>query len=102
VRAFPVFSAWAASDSRINEDRRIEPYPARPRRSVRQRAQRPVGKVPVYRQAALAQNCQPVVHVGGGFRKSFTNFTTGNGYSFGGEYLELISNERFRDTDKCG
>jgi hypothetical protein len=61
----------------------------------------PLGKVPSFRQAALAQNCQPVVHVGGGFRKSFTNFTTGNGYSFGGKYLELISNERFRYTDKC-
>jgi uncharacterized protein YndB with AHSA1/START domain len=28
--------------------------------------------------------------VGGSFRMSFTNFTTGNGHSFGGEYLELV------------
>jgi uncharacterized protein YndB with AHSA1/START domain len=38
--------------------------------------------------------------VGGGFRMSFHNFTTGNGHSFGGEYLELVPNERLRYTDK--
>lgn len=38
--------------------------------------------------------------VGGGFRMSFTNFTTGNSHSFGGEYLELVPNERLRYTDK--
>src|SRR5438067_538192 len=34
--------------------------------------------------------------VGGTFRMSFTNFTTGNGHSFGGEYLEIVPNERIR------
>ena len=34
------------------------------------------------------------------FRMSFTNFTTGNGHSFGGEYLELVPHERIRYTDK--
>jgi len=38
--------------------------------------------------------------VGGSYRMSFTNFTTGKSHSFGGEYLELISNERIRHTDK--
>ncbi|MEK6789231.1 MAG: SRPBCC family protein [Pseudomonadota bacterium] len=38
--------------------------------------------------------------VGGTFRMSFTNFTTGNGHSFGGKYLELVPNERIRYTDK--
>jgi len=38
--------------------------------------------------------------VGGTYRMSFTNFTTGNGHSFGGTYLELIPNERIRYTDK--
>jgi uncharacterized protein YndB with AHSA1/START domain len=38
--------------------------------------------------------------VGGSFRMSFRNFTTGNGHSFGGEYLELVANERLRYTDK--
>jgi uncharacterized protein YndB with AHSA1/START domain len=38
--------------------------------------------------------------VGGTFRMSFTNFTTGNGHSFGGEYLEIVPNERIRYTDK--
>lgn len=30
---------------------------------------------------------------------SFTNFTTGNSHSFGGEYLELVPHERIRYTD---
>src|SRR5688572_3281336 len=34
--------------------------------------------------------------VGGKFKMSFTNFSTGNGHSFGGEYLELVPNERIR------
>jgi len=38
--------------------------------------------------------------VGGIFRMSFHNFTSGNGHSFGGEYLELVVNERIRYTDK--
>src|SRR5882672_4457304 len=38
--------------------------------------------------------------VGGSFKMSFTNFTTGNGISFGGEYLELIPHERIRYTDR--
>ena len=38
--------------------------------------------------------------VGGTFRMSFHNFTTGHGHSFGGEYLELVPNERIRYTDK--
>lgn len=38
--------------------------------------------------------------VGGTFRMSFQNFTTGHGHSFGGEYLELVPNERIRYTDK--
>jgi uncharacterized protein YndB with AHSA1/START domain len=40
------------------------------------------------------------VRVGGGFRMSFTNFTTNASHSFGGEYLELVPNERLRYTDK--
>jgi len=38
--------------------------------------------------------------VGGGYKMSFTNFTTGHSHSFGGEYLELVPNERIRHTDK--
>ncbi len=38
--------------------------------------------------------------VGGTFRMSFTNFTTGSSHSFGGEYLELVPHERLRYTDK--
>lgn len=38
--------------------------------------------------------------VGGGFRMSFTNFTTGGSHAFGGEYLELVPHERIRYTDK--
>lgn len=38
--------------------------------------------------------------VGGTYKMSFTNLTTGNSHSFGGEYLELVPNERIRHTDK--
>jgi len=38
--------------------------------------------------------------VGGTYRMSFTNFSTGNGHSFGGEYRELIPNERLVYTDR--
>lgn len=38
--------------------------------------------------------------VGGKHRMSFTNFTSGNSHSFGGEYLELVPDERLRYTDK--
>jgi uncharacterized protein YndB with AHSA1/START domain len=38
--------------------------------------------------------------VGGTFRMSFTNFTTGQSHSFGGEYLELVPNELIRYTDQ--
>ncbi len=38
--------------------------------------------------------------VGGTFRMSFRNFSTGNGHSFGGEYVELVPNQRIRYTDK--
>ena len=38
--------------------------------------------------------------VGGSFRMSFHNFSSGNGHSFGGEYLELVPNQRLRYTDK--
>jgi uncharacterized protein YndB with AHSA1/START domain len=38
--------------------------------------------------------------VGGTFRMSFANFTTGNGHSFGGEYLELVPSQRICYSDK--
>ncbi|MDP5239838.1 SRPBCC family protein [Uliginosibacterium sp. 31-16] len=38
--------------------------------------------------------------VGGGFRMSFENFTTGQTHSFGGEYLELRPGELLRYTDR--
>ena len=38
--------------------------------------------------------------VGGTYKMSFTNLTTGHSHSFGGEFLELVPNERIRHTDK--
>lgn len=38
--------------------------------------------------------------VGGSYRMSFTNFTTGKRHEFGGEYLELKPNERLRYSDR--
>ena len=37
--------------------------------------------------------------VGGTYRMSFTNFTTGKSHAFGGKYLELVPNQRIRYTD---
>ena len=38
--------------------------------------------------------------VGGTYKMSFTNFSTGKRHSFGGEYLELVPHERIRHTDR--
>jgi uncharacterized protein YndB with AHSA1/START domain len=38
--------------------------------------------------------------VGGSYRMSFTNFSNGKSHSFGGTYLELVTSERIRHTDK--
>lgn len=38
--------------------------------------------------------------VGGKFRMAFTNFSTGHGHAFGGEYRELVPHERICYTDK--
>lgn len=38
--------------------------------------------------------------VGGTYKMSFTNFSSGGSHSFGGEYLELVPGERIRHTDQ--
>src|SRR5574341_1662771 len=38
--------------------------------------------------------------VGGTYKMSFTNFSTGRSHSFGGKYLELVPHERIRHTDE--
>ena len=38
--------------------------------------------------------------IGGSYKMSFTNFTTGHSHSFGGKYLELLPNERICHTDE--
>jgi uncharacterized protein YndB with AHSA1/START domain len=38
--------------------------------------------------------------VGGTYKMSFTNFTTGQSHAFGGKYLELVPNQRLRYTDR--
>jgi uncharacterized protein YndB with AHSA1/START domain len=38
--------------------------------------------------------------VGGSYKMSFTNFTTGSSHSFGGKFLELTPNQRLRYTDR--
>lgn len=40
------------------------------------------------------------LQVGGIYKMSFQNFTTGNGHSFGGKYVEIIPNEFLKYTDK--
>ena len=38
--------------------------------------------------------------VGGTYKMSFSNFGANKGHSFGGEYLELVPNERIKHTDR--
>ncbi|MGZ3744463.1 MAG: SRPBCC family protein, partial [Pseudobdellovibrionaceae bacterium] len=38
--------------------------------------------------------------VGGGYKMSFTNLTTGNSHSFGGKYVEMVENKKLKYTDK--
>ena len=47
--------------------------------------------IPPYGYLCIVHNMD--VRVGGSYKMSFINFTTGNGHSFGGEYLELKPNE---------
>jgi len=54
--------------------------------------------LPPYGFTAKVHHMEP--KVGGTYRMSFTNFTTGNGHAFGGKYVELIPNEKLRYTDK--
>jgi uncharacterized protein YndB with AHSA1/START domain len=54
--------------------------------------------LPPYGFTCTVHHLEPVV--GGTFKMSFRNFSTGNSHSFGGEYLELVPNERIRYTDK--
>lgn len=54
--------------------------------------------LPPYGFTAKMHHCDP--KVGGTFRMSFTNFTTGKGHSFGGTYHELVLGEKLRYTDK--
>jgi uncharacterized protein YndB with AHSA1/START domain len=40
------------------------------------------------------------VKIGGSYKMTFTNFTTGKGHSFGGEYLEIVPNQLLKYTDQ--
>jgi len=48
----------------------------------------------------FAEVQQMDVHVGGSYKMSFTNFSTGNRQSFGGEYLELEANAFIKYLDR--
>jgi uncharacterized protein YndB with AHSA1/START domain len=54
--------------------------------------------LPPYGFICKVQQMEP--RVDGRFKMSFHNFSTGNGHSFGGQYLELIQDELVRYTDK--
>lgn len=54
--------------------------------------------LPPYGFTCHVHHLEPTV--GGTFRMAFTNFGSGNAHSFGGEYLELVPNERIRYVDR--
>ena len=53
--------------------------------------------LPPHGFTATVHHIEP--RVGGSYKMSFRNFTTGSSHSFGGKYLELVPNERIRHTD---
>jgi len=54
--------------------------------------------LPPYGFTCTVHHLEP--RVGGTFKMSFHNFSTGNGHSFGGEYKELVPGSRIRYTDR--
>jgi uncharacterized protein YndB with AHSA1/START domain len=54
--------------------------------------------IPPYGFTCTVHHQEP--KVGGTYRMSFRNFTTGKSHAFGGKYLELVPNEKLRYTDK--
>ncbi|HNF59936.1 MAG TPA: SRPBCC family protein [Elusimicrobiota bacterium] len=54
--------------------------------------------LPPYGFTCKAHHLEP--KVGGTFKMSFTNFSTGNSHSFGGEFLELVPHTLIRYTDR--
>ena len=54
--------------------------------------------LPPHGFTAKVHHVEPTV--GGTYRMSFTNFSTGHSHSFGGKYVELVPGERIRYTDK--
>jgi len=48
----------------------------------------------------LCEVHQMDARAGGSYKMSFTNFSTGNGHSFGGDFLEIKPNEFIKHTDK--
>jgi uncharacterized protein YndB with AHSA1/START domain len=54
--------------------------------------------LPPYGFTCKVHHLEP--RVGGTFKMSFSNFNSGNGHTFGGEYLELVPNEKLRYSDK--
>jgi len=54
--------------------------------------------LPPYGYLCVVHQMDP--HVGGSYKMSFTNFSTGNGHSFGGNFVEIKPNEFLKYTDK--
>jgi uncharacterized protein YndB with AHSA1/START domain len=54
--------------------------------------------IPPYGFTCKVHHMDP--RVGGTFKMSFTNFSTGHSHAFGGNYLELVPGQRLRYTDK--
>jgi uncharacterized protein YndB with AHSA1/START domain len=92
-------AAATANTARTNTVRLHRVFAAKPEKLYRAflDAEATAKWLPPYGFTAKVHHMEP--KVGGTFRVSFTNFTTGHAHAFGGEYLELVPHERIVYTD---
>ena len=102
-QARPIGQASPSQRKENDHVHRHRPLPPRPHRAARARLPRLPrcrrhGPSGCRRTASPATSTTMDARVGGSYRMSFTNFSSGKSHAFGGTYLELVPHERLRYT----